>query len=137
MSVAVTTIAATARTAPPRTDGARSGRPPAALWLALLATPIAMGANAPVLILPDMARSLGVSTTTATWLVTVFAWAMTIGTPLFAALIRQRGLRPTLVVSGVAVLAGTAILTTSPGSPSRSSGGPSRRAAGRGSWPWR
>lgn len=114
MSAAVPTTTATARTAPPRTAGAPSTRPPAALWLALLATPIAMGANAPVLILPDMARSLGVSTTTATWLVTVFAWAMTIGTPLFAALIRQRGLRPTLVASGAAVLAGTALLTTSP-----------------------
>ncbi|MEU7033411.1 hypothetical protein ABZ958_06965 [Streptomyces sp. NPDC046237] len=37
-----------------------------ALWLALLAAPIATGANAPVLILPDMARSLGVPTDRAT-----------------------------------------------------------------------
>ncbi|UQI46768.1 MFS transporter [Streptomyces sp. HU2014] len=98
--------------APPRTVKA-AGRVPV-LWLALLAAPIAMGANAPVLILPGMADSLGVPTSTATWLVTVFAWAMTVGSPLCAGLIRQRGLRPALLVSAAAVAAGTAVVTTAP-----------------------
>ncbi|MGW2013761.1 MFS transporter [Streptomyces sp. NPDC001927] len=89
-------------------------RRPSALWLALLAAPIATGANAPVLILPDMARSLGVSTAGATWLVTVFAWSMTVGTPLFAALVRHRGLRAALVTGTVAALAGTALVAVSP-----------------------
>ncbi|MEU2853807.1 MFS transporter [Streptomyces syringium] len=99
--------------ASPLTGKAPSGRVPA-LWLALLAAPLAMGANAPVLILPSMARSLAVPTATATWLVTVFAWAMTIGSPLCAGLIRQRGLRPALLVSGTAVAVGTTLVTTAP-----------------------
>ncbi|MFE0045531.1 MFS transporter [Streptomyces albireticuli] len=105
--------APTTASAPPRTAKAASGPVPV-LWLALLATPIAMGANAPVLILPGMARSLGVPTSTATWLVTVFAWAMTVGSPLCAGLIRQRGLRPALLVSAAAVATGTAVVATAP-----------------------
>ncbi|MYT19874.1 hypothetical protein GTW69_06150, partial [Streptomyces sp. SID7760] len=77
-----TGIRAGTGTSATRTPGvpAAPGRPAArgpvpAFWLALLATPIAAGANAPVLILPDMARSLGVSTSTASWLVSAFAWA--------------------------------------------------------------
>ncbi|MGK5728034.1 MFS transporter, partial [Streptomyces sp. URMC 124] len=101
-------------TAPPRPGRAAAGQPVPVLWLALLAAPIAMGANAPVLILPGMARSLGVPTSTATWLVTVFAWAMTVGSPLVAGLIRQRGLRPALLLSAAAVAAGTAVVTTAP-----------------------
>ncbi|MHC0432352.1 MFS transporter [Streptomyces sp. O3] len=81
-----------------------------ALWLALLATPIAAGANAPVLILPDMAHSLGVSTGAATWLVTAFAWAMAVGTPLLAGLLRQRGVRTALRASSALVAAGTVLV---------------------------
>ncbi|WP_156725861.1 MFS transporter [Streptomyces apocyni] len=84
------------------------------LWLALLATPMAAGANAPVLILPDMARSLGVATPTVTWLVTAFAWAMAVGTPLLAGLLRQRGVGATLKVSSALVVAGTALVATVP-----------------------
>ncbi|MFP3988164.1 MFS transporter [Streptomyces sp. E11-3] len=84
------------------------------LWLALLATPLAAGANAPVLILPDMARSLGVSTAAVTWLVTAFAWAMAVGTPLLAGLLRQRGVRSTLRVSSALVVAGTALVASAP-----------------------
>ncbi|MEU6167008.1 hypothetical protein [Streptomyces tanashiensis] len=57
------------------------GRPAAdrdpvpAIGSALLATPVAASANSPVLILPDMAGSLGIRTATAAWLVTVFARA--------------------------------------------------------------
>ncbi|MFI1970442.1 MFS transporter [Streptomyces cinnamoneus] len=83
-------------------------------WLAVLAAPIAMGANAPVLIMGDLARSLGVAQTTATWLVTSFAWAMTVGTPLFAALLRQRGARPVLLTGSALVAAGTLLVTLAP-----------------------
>ncbi|WP_051856456.1 MFS transporter [Streptomyces sp. NRRL B-1347] len=92
---------------------ARSGQVPIG-WLALLATPIAAGANAPVLILPDMARSLGVPTATATWLVTAFAWAMAAGTPLLAGLLRRRGLATVLRLSTALVLGGTALVAAAP-----------------------
>ncbi|QES46587.1 MFS transporter [Streptomyces venezuelae] len=103
-----------------------------ALWPALLAAPIATGANAPVLILPDMARTLGVPTDRATWMVTVFAWAMTVGTPLFAALVRHRGLKPTLVASAVTALAGTAALVLAPWFPLALAGRAAQAAGGAG-----
>ncbi|MGA4839832.1 MFS transporter [Streptomyces sp. G45] len=84
------------------------------VWLALLAAPVAAGANAPVLILPDMARSLGVATATATWLVTAFAWAMAAGTPLLAGLLRRRGTAPVLRLSTALVLGGTALVALAP-----------------------
>ncbi|MEV5971688.1 MFS transporter [Streptomyces sp. NPDC051921] len=85
-----------------------------ALWLALLATPLAASANGPVLILPDMAASLGVRTTTATWLVTVFAWAIAVGTPLMAGLLRRRGLAGVLRPSAALIAAGTAVVAVAP-----------------------
>ncbi|MEU3501648.1 MFS transporter [Streptomyces hundungensis] len=94
-------------------DGAAARQVPA-LWLALLATPAAASANGPVLILPDMARSLGVSTATATWLVTAFAWAMAVGTPLMAGLLRRRGLGVTLRLSAALIVTGTAVLAVAP-----------------------
>ncbi|MVO83361.1 MFS transporter [Streptomyces sp. p1417] len=84
------------------------------MWLALLAAPVAAGANAPVLILPDMARSLGVGTATATWMVTAFAWAMAAGTPLLAALLRRYGFQPLLRLSTALVLGGTALVALAP-----------------------
>ncbi|MFF3338900.1 MFS transporter [Streptomyces flavidovirens] len=103
--------AATAATAPP---GPARVRQVPALWLALLATPVAAGANSPVLILPDMAGSFGVRPASVTWLVTAFAWAMAVGTPLMASLLRRRGLRTTLHVSTVLVLAGTLLVALTP-----------------------
>ncbi|QCX78872.1 Major Facilitator Superfamily protein [Streptomyces sp. YIM 121038] len=91
----------------------RAGQVPIG-WLALLAAPVAAGANAPVLILPDMARSLGVATATATWLVTAFAWAMAAGTPLLAGLLRRRGLATVLRLSTALVLGGTALVAAAP-----------------------
>ncbi|GAA2953474.1 MFS transporter [Streptomyces enissocaesilis] len=106
----------------PSTTTAATSTPPApagnhrvpALWLALLATPVAAGANSPVLILPEMAGSFGVRPATTTWLVTTFAWAMAVGTPLMASLLRRRGLRTTLRVSTVLVLAGTLLVALAP-----------------------
>ncbi|MFH8794394.1 MFS transporter [Streptomyces sp. NPDC017941] len=75
---------------------------------------MAAGANAPVLILPDMARSLGVGTATATWMVTAFAWGMAAGTPLLAALLRRYGFQPLLRLSTALVLGGTALVAVAP-----------------------
>ncbi|RFU86526.1 MFS transporter [Streptomyces triticagri] len=103
------TASSPARTAAPA--------PPAAvpaLWLALLATPTAVGANAPTLILPAMGSDLGVSTATVTWLVTTFAWGMAVGTPLMAGFLRLRGAAATLRWSTALVLAGTLTASLSP-----------------------
>ncbi|MFF5768183.1 MFS transporter [Streptomyces tanashiensis] len=103
-----------------------------AIWLALLATPVAASANSPVLILPDMAGSLGVRTATATWLVTVFAWAMAVGTPLMAGLLRRRGLGTTLRLSAALIVAGTAVIAVTPWLPLAMAGRAAQAAGGAG-----
>ncbi|MEU8522820.1 MFS transporter [Streptomyces sp. NPDC048577] len=85
-----------------------------ALWPALLAAPMAAGANSPVLILPDIARSFATTTLTAGWFVTAFAWALAVGTPLMAGLLRRRGLRTTLRVSALLLAAGTVAVALAP-----------------------
>ncbi|NUU22959.1 MAG: MFS transporter, partial [Streptomycetaceae bacterium] len=90
-----------------------AGRIPA-LWLALLATPIAASANAPVLILPDIATDLGTSTATASWLVTTFAWAMAVGTPLTAGLLRRFGIRAALHTGTLSVTFGVLVVSLAP-----------------------
>ncbi|MER7622922.1 MFS transporter [Streptomyces sp. NPDC126503] len=107
------------------------GRVPA-LWLALLATPLAASANAPVLIVPDIAAALGVPTATATWLVTVFAWAVAIGTPLMAGLLRRRGLGGALRLSAFLVVAGTAVVAVAPWLPVVAAGRAAQAAGGAG-----
>ncbi|MER7950553.1 MFS transporter [Streptomyces sp. NPDC096079] len=119
------------RPAAPATADAPPRQVPAA-WLALLATPVAASANSPVLILPDMAGSLGIRTATATWLVTVFAWAMAVGTPLMAALLRRRGLGTTLRTSATLILAGTAVLTVAPWLPLAMAGRAAQAMGGAG-----
>lgn len=106
--------AATLATPSAAPSAAPAPRQVPALWLALMATPAAASANGPVLILPGMARSLGVSPAGATWLVTVFAWAMAVGTPLMAGLLRRRGLGAMLKVSAALIAAGTAVLAAAP-----------------------
>ncbi|MFJ7956376.1 MFS transporter [Streptomyces sp. NPDC096319] len=119
------------RPAAPATADAPPRQVPSA-WLALLATPVAASANSPVLILPDMAGSLGIRTATATWLVTVFAWAMAVGTPLMAALLRRRGLGTTLRTSATLILAGTAVLTVAPWLPLAMAGRAAQAMGGAG-----
>ncbi|WP_223835822.1 MFS transporter [Streptomyces venezuelae] len=127
---ATTAITATA-TASTRSSTPRVGPVPV-LWLALLATPLAAGANAPVLILPDMARSLGVSASTATWLVASYAWAMAVGTPLLAGLLRRRGLRAALHLAGALLLGGTLLVAASPWLPLTLAGRATQAAGGAG-----
>ncbi|MFC9297879.1 MFS transporter [Streptomyces sp. NPDC057011] len=116
MSTTVTTSTSTSTSTAKadRADRADRAAPVPVIWLALLATPVAAGANAPVLILPDMARSLGVTASTAAWLVASFAWAMAVGIPLMAGLLRRRGLRPVLRLSGALLLLGTLLVAASP-----------------------
>ncbi|MEU8763614.1 MFS transporter [Streptomyces sp. NPDC048659] len=101
-------------------------------WLALLAAPVAASANSPVLILPDMAGALGVSTATATWLVTVFAWAMAVGTPLMAALLRRHGLGATLRLGATLIVAGTAVVAAAPWLPVAMAGRAAQAVGGAG-----
>lgn len=84
------------------------------LWLVLLATPVAAAGNAAVLILGDTSRSLGITTATTSWLVTAFALALAVATPLMATLLRRRGTRTALWLSAAFVAAGTALVAVSP-----------------------
>ncbi|MGH4033999.1 MFS transporter [Actinomycetota bacterium Odt1-20B] len=129
-----TSITSPARTTPPAPAPMQPKAPTQVpvFWLALLATPIAAGANAPVLILPDMARSFGVGAATASWLVTAFAWAMAVGTPLMAGLLRRRGLRTVLRLSGALVLTGTVLVAASPWLPLALAGRAAQAAGGAG-----
>ncbi|MFF4577623.1 MFS transporter [Streptomyces sp. NPDC001373] len=110
----MTVTATTSSNRGTRSTRSTSPAPVPVLWLALLATPIAAGANAPVLILPDMARSLGVADGTAAWLLIAFGWAMAVGTPLIAGLLRRRGLAAALRLATALVLAGTLLVAASP-----------------------
>ncbi|MFF4392452.1 MFS transporter [Streptomyces sp. NPDC001552] len=129
-ATAATAATATATAATPHT-APRVGPVPV-LWLALMATPLAAGANAPVLILPDMARSLGVSASTATWLVASYAWAMAVGTPLLAGLLRRRGLRAALHLAGALLVGGTLLVAASPWLPLTLAGRATQAAGGAG-----
>ncbi|CAM5235443.1 MFS transporter [Streptomyces avidinii] len=118
--------------APSRTRVGPAPGPVPVLWLALLATPMAAGANAPVLILPDMARSLGVSASTAGWLVAAYAWAMAVATPLLAGLLRRRGLRAALRSAGTLLVVGTLLVAASPWLPLTLAGRATQAAGGAG-----
>ncbi|MEU5187614.1 MFS transporter [Streptomyces klenkii] len=102
------------------------------LWLALLATPVAAANNATVLILGDMSTSLGVTTTTASRLVTVFALSLAVATPLMATLLRRRGSRTALLLSAALVVAGTVVVVASPWLPLILAGRVAQAAGGAG-----
>ncbi|MEU5646301.1 MFS transporter [Streptomyces milbemycinicus] len=102
------------------------------LWLALLATPVAAASNAAVLILGDMSRSLGITKATASWLVTAFALALAVATPLIAALLRRRGTRTALWAGAAFVAVGTAVVAISPWLPLTLLGRAAQAAGGAG-----
>ncbi|MFD0392213.1 MFS transporter [Streptomyces nogalater] len=108
-----------------------SARQVPVLWLALLASPVAAG-NAAVLILGDLGRSLGIPTATASWLVTVFALALAIATPLFATLLRRRGTRTALWLAATCVTTGTVLVAVSPWLPLLLAGRAVQAAGGAG-----
>lgn len=87
---------------------------PAALWLALLAGPIALSANSPTLVLGTIAGGLGTSVATATWIATTFGWGVAVGTPLAAALLRRYGMRRALSASAALILVGSCLELVGP-----------------------
>ncbi|KOU76632.1 MFS transporter [Streptomyces sp. IGB124] len=136
-TMTTTAVTATAATTATSATTAATGRAPTpgpvpVLWLALLATPVAAAANAPVLILPDMAASLGVPTETAARLVAAFAWAMAVSVPLMAGLMRRRGLTPVLRLSGALLLGGTLLVAASPWLPAALLGRAAQATGGAG-----
>ncbi|MEU8781126.1 MFS transporter [Streptomyces sp. NPDC048637] len=92
-----------------------SGRRIPALWLVLLATPTSLSANTTTTVVPELARSLNVSTAHATWAATAFGWGAVIGTPLTAALLRTRTMRVAVLVNAALVLLGTLLVVLAPG----------------------
>ncbi|MGW7348227.1 MFS transporter [Streptomyces sp. NPDC054854] len=107
-------VANTAPATPASAGTGPAGRPVPALLLALMAAPLAAGANAPVLIVPDIAGSLGVPVGAAAQLLTAFGWAVAVATPLLAGLLRHRGTAALLRLSAALVLAGALIVAVSP-----------------------
>ncbi|WP_018683742.1 MFS transporter [Actinokineospora enzanensis] len=71
------------------------------VWLPLLAAPVAMGSNAPGLVLGTLSSELGAGIPAVTWVVTAFGLGLAVSTPLAGHLIRRRGPRMTLLVSAV------------------------------------
>ncbi|MFD5557468.1 MFS transporter [Streptomyces sp. NPDC127068] len=102
------------------------------LWLVLLATPTAAGANTVVLTLPDVAAAFDATVPTAAWLVTVFAVAMAVGTPLVAGLLRRRGLRAALRLSAALLAGGTLLIAVAPWLPLVLAGRAAQGAGGAG-----
>lgn len=95
-------------------DRAPSRRLVPVWWLVLMASPVAAGNNAAVLILDDIGTSLGTTAASAAWLATVFGLVLAVATPLQAALIRHRGQRTVLVTIAILVAVGTLIVLLSP-----------------------
>ncbi|GAA2973856.1 MFS transporter [Actinokineospora diospyrosa] len=95
--------------APPRV-----GKPVAAVWLPLLAAPIAMANNAPGLLFAQLATDLGTSVVSVAWVITAFGLGLAVGTPLAGHLIRGRGARAALVVSALFFLLGILLVLVAP-----------------------
>lgn len=106
--------------------------PVPAVWLVLLAAPLALSANSPALILPNLADSFGLSVATVSWLVTVFGWAVALGTPLMGGLARRRGLRTTLWTGAVCTAAGTLAVAVAPWFPLLAAGRAAQAFGGAG-----
>jgi predicted MFS family arabinose efflux permease len=98
----------------PAGDHNRPGSGIPAFWFPLLAAPVAMGSNAPSLLLPAMGTDLEMTVPSVTWLVTVFGLGLAIGNPLAGHLIRRRGLRTALALSTLLLLLGSAVVVVAP-----------------------
>ncbi|MDI3405692.1 MFS transporter [Streptomyces cavernicola] len=97
--------AARSNSAPPRVAGP---------WLALIAAPATFGVAAPAVVLPRMADGYGLTPDVASWLVTVAALSIAVGTPLAGGLISRRGLRTALLAATVLLVAGTLLVAAVP-----------------------
>ncbi|MFE5793731.1 MFS transporter [Streptomyces sp. NPDC056503] len=105
-------MTAPAQPLPSTADRRRRGGGPV---LAALAAPAAAGVSGPALVVPEAAASLGVSTGTAAWLLTVFGVGMAVGTPLLTAAGRRSGPSGTLRAAAALVAAGAALVLLLPG----------------------
>ncbi|MET8824592.1 MFS transporter [Streptomyces sp. NPDC004610] len=81
-----------------------------ALYLALMAGPLSFGIAGPALVLDDIGRGLGTTSSAAAWCVTAFGWGIAVGTPLMAGLMRHRGTRFALIACGVQIAVGAALV---------------------------
>ncbi|MEU9335483.1 MFS transporter [Streptomyces sp. NPDC048290] len=79
-------------------------------YLALMAGPLSFGIAGPALVLDDIGRGLGTSSSTAAWCVTAFGWGIAVGTPLMAGLMRHRGTRFALIACGIQIALGAALV---------------------------
>ncbi|MDQ8707295.1 MFS transporter [Streptomyces sp. LHD-70] len=99
----------------PDTDRSDSNPPRVAgLWLSLIAAPATFGVAAPAIVLPKMADGYGLTLDVASWLVTIAALSIAVGTPLAGGLISRRGLRTALIVSTVLLVVGTVVVAVAP-----------------------
>lgn len=102
------------------------------LGLALLATPLSLSANSTTTVIPDMARDLGITPAEATWTATAFGWAVVIGVPLTAGLLRAHGVRTVLLVNAAIILFGTVLVAAAPTLPILLAGRAAQAAGGGG-----
>ncbi|GAA1991920.1 MFS transporter [Amycolatopsis minnesotensis] len=112
--------------APPRQGGVAMG------WLVLLATPLSLVTTGPTLVLPEIAADLGVTRDAAAWVGPVFGWAVALGTPMIAGLVRRRGARAGVLVSAFAAAAGMALVLVAPSLPVALAGRALQAAGGAG-----
>ncbi|ATY97377.1 MFS transporter [Streptomyces bacillaris] len=94
--------------------GGSAPAPVAGLWLALIAAPATFGVTSPAIVLPKIADGYGLTLDVASWLVTVTALAIAVGTPLAGGLISRRGLRAALITSTLLLIAGTVVVAAMP-----------------------
>jgi DHA2 family metal-tetracycline-proton antiporter-like MFS transporter len=94
--------------------GRTVGAPVAPAWLALLAGPLSFGITGPTLVLSDIARDLDVSLAGAASVVTAFGWGIAVGTPLAGGLLARQGLRTSLLVAALLVVAGSVLIAAIP-----------------------
>ncbi|WP_052371922.1 MFS transporter [Amycolatopsis taiwanensis] len=102
------------------------------LVLALLATPTSLSANSTTTVIPGLARDLGITVADATWTATAFGWAVVIGTPVTAGLLRARGTRTAVLVNAALVLLGTLLVAVAPVLPVLLAGRAAQAAGGGG-----
>ncbi|QWF81316.1 MFS transporter [Amycolatopsis sp. CA-230715] len=110
----------------PRRGGVAMG------WLVLLATPLALATTGPTLVLPEIAADLGVTRDAAAWVGPVFGWAVALGTPMIAGLVRGRGARTGVLVSAFLAAAGVALVLVAPTLPVALAGRALQAAGGAG-----
>ncbi|MFJ8847170.1 MFS transporter [Streptomyces cyaneofuscatus] len=89
-----------------RSDGLRYGA---------LFGPVVFGVTAAGVALPDVASSLGASSSATAWVLTAHALALGVGTALFGRLADTRGVRAALLLGSLVLAAGAVVCLVAPG----------------------